>query len=97
MLVSTIARILLFALNIYMGLLFVRALMSWVPLVAPRWRPRGVLLVLFEAIYTLTDPPLNLVRRIIKPVRIGTVGLDVGFLVVVLAIIILQRALWFLV
>lgn len=97
MAVVLIVRVLLWLLNVYLGLLFVRAILSWVPLFAPNWRPRGPILVIFEAIYTVTDPPLNFVRRFIRPIRIGTVGLDMGFLVVVLAVIVAQRLLIFLV
>ena len=93
MLIAYTARVLLILLNVYLGLLFVRALMSWVPLFAPNWRPRGPILVIFEIIYTLTDPPLKFVSRVIRPVHIGSVGLDMGFLVVVLAIIVAQRVL----
>lgn len=39
MLIAYTARVLLILLNVYLGLLFVRAIMSWVPLFAPNWRP----------------------------------------------------------
>ncbi|SER48445.1 YggT family protein [Propionibacterium cyclohexanicum] len=90
-----IGEILLIALNIYLYVLFARMVLSWVPLLAPDWRPKGLVLVVFETIYTLTDPPLKFVGRFIKPVRIGSIGLDIGFLVVVFAVIIAQRLVWY--
>jgi YggT family protein len=44
------------------------------------------MLVLFEVVYTLTDPPLRALRRVIPPLRIGQVAIDLGFLVLFLAI-----------
>jgi YggT family protein len=49
------------------------------------WRPRGPLLILLEIIYTITDPPLKLLRRIIPPLRLGQVQLDLAFLILLIA------------
>jgi len=43
-------------------------------------------LVLFEAIFTVTDPPVNALRRVIPPVRIGAVALDVAVLILFIAV-----------
>ena len=48
------------------------------------WTPRGRLLVLLELIYTVTDPPLRLLRRVIPPLRIGQVSFDLAFLILLL-------------
>jgi len=48
---------------------------------ARSWRPSGPLLVVAELIYTVTDPPLRALRRVIPPLRIGQVSLDLSFLV----------------
>ena len=48
------------------------------------------MLVVAEAVYTLTDPPLKALRRILPPLRIGGVALDLGFLVLVIAISVLR-------
>jgi YggT family protein len=82
---------LLFLLSAYLLLLFVRAFLSWIPMFAPSFRPRGVLLALFELIYTITDPPLRLMGRFIPPLRLGTVSLDLGFMVLLVLIMVLQR------
>ncbi len=91
-----VGRVLITLLNLYLYVLFARMVLSWLPLLAPNWRPKGLLLVIFETIYTLTDPPLKFVGRFIKPVRIGSIGLDIGFLVVVFAVIIAQRLIWYI-
>ena len=81
------------ALEIYWYILVGRLIFEWIPVFSPTWRPRGALLVVAEALYTLTDPPLRLVRRVVPPVRIGTVTLDLSFLVILFVIVIAQRIL----
>lgn len=78
-------------LQIFFWLLMLRMVLSWVPLFVPNFSPRGLVAVIFEAIYTVTDPPLKLANRYIPPVRLGSIGLDVGFMVVVLGIIVAER------
>jgi YggT family protein len=53
---------------------------------ARSWQPKGFVLLLVETIYSLTDPPLNFFRRFIPPLRIGSVSLDMSFLVVIILI-----------
>ena len=65
-------------------LLLVRLILDWVMVFARSWRPTGVALVIAEATYSVTDPPLRLLRRIIPPLRIGAVSLDLAFLVLFL-------------
>ena len=46
---------------------------------------RGVAVTL-ETIYTVTDPPVRLFRRIIPMVRIGGLGLDLSIMVLLLVV-----------
>lgn len=73
-----------------MLVLLVRVLLSWVPLLNQGWTPRGVVLVMVESVYFVTDPPLKLLRSFIKPVRMGTISLDLGVLVLFLVIYLLR-------
>jgi YggT family protein len=52
----------------------------------PAWRPSGPILFLVEAIYAITDRPMNFVRRFIPPLRLGGVSLDLSFIVLFFAI-----------
>lgn len=70
---------------VFLGLLWARFIVDWVQVFARSWEPRGVLLVLLEGVYTATDPPINALRRVIPPLRLGTVALDLSFLIVMLA------------
>ncbi|MEN0127795.1 MAG: YggT family protein [Brevundimonas sp.] len=65
-------------------LLLVRLVLDWVMVFARSWRPTGVALVVAEVTFSVTDPPLKLLRRIIPPLRIGAVSLDLAFLVLFL-------------
>ena len=56
------------------------------------WRPRGLLVVIVESVYTITDPALKLIRRIVPPLRVGAVQLDFGWTVLLIAIGFAQRA-----
>ncbi len=77
---------------IYIVLLFVfvalivRLVFDWVQMFAREWRPRGAALVAAHAVYSVTDPPLKVLRRVIPPLRLGGVSLDLGFLVLFIAL-----------
>ena len=76
-------------LSIYFYILIGRLIFEWIQVFARDWRPRGVMLVIAEAVYTLTDPPLNALRKVIPPLRLGGASIDLGFLVLVLALYLL--------
>jgi YggT family protein len=66
--------------------LIVRLVFDWVQMFAREWRPRGAALVAAHAVYSVTDPPLKVLRRVIPPLRLGGVSLDLGFLVLFIAL-----------
>ena len=69
---------------IFIGLLWIRFIVDWVQVFARSWEPRGVLLVLLEIVYSVTDPPINALRRVVKPLRIGNFALDLSFILVMI-------------
>jgi YggT family protein len=92
--VPLIGQIIDFVLWIYLILLFVRLVFDWVQMFARSWTPSGIALVLLEAVYTATDPPIHFFRRMFKPIRIGGIALDLSFLAVILCVYLLQRLNW---
>jgi YggT family protein len=66
----------------FIALLWIRFIVDWVQVFARRWEPHGPLLVALEGVYTATDPPIVALRRVIPPLRIGQVALDLSFLLV---------------
>lgn len=86
---TTIRGLIAFALQLYLFVLFARLVFSWIQVFSRDWRPRGPVLVLAEGVYTLTDPPLNALRRFLPPLRIGGIALDLAFFVLILLIYVL--------
>jgi YggT family protein len=84
--VSIIFVLLYLILMLFQLGLIVRIVFEVVQAFARRWRPRGIALVAASVIYTVTDPPLKGLRRIIPPLRIGGFALDLAFLVLFLAV-----------
>jgi YggT family protein len=71
--------------------LWVRFVFDWVQVFARSWTPRGPLLVILEAVYSITDPPIKALRRFIPPLRIGNFALDLSFILVLVAAYILLQ------
>ncbi|MCK0116602.1 YggT family protein [Isoptericola sp. CG 20/1183] len=88
---SVIFGVVYFALFLFLVCLIVRLVFDWVQVFAREWRPRGIVLVIAEAVYTVTDPPLRALRRVIPPLSLGSIRLDLAFLVLFLATSILLR------
>jgi len=70
---------------LFMLFLLARIVLSLVMSFARDWHPKGAGLVTTEAVFTVTDPPLKALRRLIPPLRIGQVSLDLAFLVLFFA------------
>ncbi|MGB5951928.1 MAG: YggT family protein [Ornithinimicrobium sp.] len=87
-----VGQLLDFILFLYFIVLIGRLIIDWVQVFSRDWRPTGVVLVIAEVIYSLTDPPLRALRRVIPPLRLGGVALDLAFLVLIIAVYI-ARAL----
>ncbi|EPD26993.1 MULTISPECIES: YggT family protein [Actinomycetaceae] len=76
--------------SIYLLVLLARVIIDLVTIAARDWRPSGALLVIVNIVYALTDPILNLVRKIIPPLRLGGIAIDIGFIVVFIVLQILN-------
>ena len=93
---SGVASILTTVLWLYLLVLLARFVFDLVQMFARDWTPKGPVLVVAEGVYTLTDPPLKAIRRVVPPLRIGGVALDLSFIILLillqLAIALLSRA-----
>jgi len=87
--VQVLRVVLTYVLTIYLVVLIGRMIFGWVQVFARDWRPTGILLVLAEAIFTVTDPPLKFLRRFIPPLRLGMVAMDLSFMVLFIVVLIL--------
>lgn len=79
-LIAFVLLALSWAIRIYMYVLWARLIIDWVLVLNPRIRPRGFWLVVFEIVYTLTDPPIKMFRRVLPPIRLGQISLDLGWM-----------------
>lgn len=74
------------ALLLFFVALLIRLVYDWVQMFAREWRPRGAALVAAHVVYSVTDPPLKGLRRLIPPLRLGGISLDLGFLALFIAV-----------
>ena len=88
--VSIIALVVYIGLFVFFLLMWGRFILDLVRMLARQWRPRGIVLVLAETVYAVTDPPVKLVRRIVPPLRVGGAALDFAWSIVMLLVIILM-------
>ena len=82
-------EVLTYVLTIYLVVLIGRMIFSWVQAFARDWHPTGIVLVIAESIFTITDPPLKLLRRFIPTLRLGMMALDLSFMVLFIVVLIL--------
>lgn len=88
---SIVRSVLHLLLYVYFLILIGRLILDWIQVFARQWRPTGVILVVAEAIFTVTDPPLRALRKVFKPLRLGGIAIDVSFLVLIVAVSLLLR------
>lgn len=86
---SVVWRVLWLLLLVYLLLLLTRLVVEWVRVFSRNWRPAGAVAAGLELVYSATDPPLRLLRRFIPPLNLGTVRLDLGFMVLMIVVYVL--------
>ena len=84
MIPGPVGDLLRFVVFLFFIVLLGRLVLDWVQAFARDWRPRGAILVVAEFVYTTTDPPLKSLRRVIPPLSLGSIRLDLAFLVLML-------------
>ncbi|VEI12594.1 YggT family protein [Trueperella bialowiezensis] len=77
--------------QLYILALIARIIFDLVQILARDWVPGNVVLVLANLVYKVTEPPLRFLRKYIPPLNFGGVSLDLGFIVLFIAVQILQR------
>ncbi|HEX5524197.1 MAG TPA: YggT family protein [Pedococcus sp.] len=87
---GVVGSILDFLLYIFFALLIGRLVLDWIQVFARDWRPRGPMLVVAETVYSVTDPPLKALRKVIPPLTLGAIRVDLAFLVLMLGVSILM-------
>jgi YggT family protein len=79
-----------YALWIYILLVLARVVLEWTRQFARKWRPVGAAAVGVELVYATTDPPIRLLRRLVPPLQLGTVSLDLSVIILLVVLIVLR-------
>jgi YggT family protein len=90
--VGIVKIVLFYVLAIYLVILLGRLIFSWIQTFSRSWTPSGPVLIIAEVVFTATDPPLRFLRRYIPAVRLGTVALDLSFMVLFFVVIFAMQA-----
>ena len=89
--VSIIGQVVVLVLFYFLALMFVRLIFGSVIQRSRRWRPGRAGAASLEVVWSVTDPPLRALRRVIPPLRVGTVSIDIAFWVLVLVLFLLMK------
>lgn len=74
----------------FLYILFARFVMSMVMGFGRRWRPGRGSAAALEVVWSVTDPPLKALRRVIPPLRLGNVSFDLASLVLLVIVFLLK-------
>jgi YggT family protein len=88
--VTVVLEMAYFLLLVFFILLIARLVFDYVMMFARSWRPSGVAAAGLEVVYSVTDPPLKALRRVIPPLRLGNFSIDLGFMVLLFAVYLLM-------
>ena len=83
--------VLTYVLTLYLVVLIGCMILSWIMAFARDWNPPTLVKAVALGIFALTDPPLKLLRRIIPSLQLGTVRLDLSFMVLFIVVLILLQ------
>ncbi|MDO9590082.1 MAG: YggT family protein [Microcella sp.] len=87
---SIILNVIYLALVVVFAAMWARFIFDWMQVLNPGWRPRGAVVILAESSYTITDPPIKAVRRVIPPLQLGSIRLDLAWTIVLIVLLILM-------
>ncbi len=69
------------AAQLYVFVLFARIILSWFPI-----EPESALRPVFSVLYAMTEPLLGPLRRVLPPVGVGGMGIDLSPMIVTVGI-----------
>lgn len=90
---QTFLGILLILVQLFTYLLLARIVIEMIQSFSRSWQPGRAFSVVGEITFTITDPPVKLLRRVIPPMPMGGVQLDVSVLVLFFILMILRAVL----
>jgi YggT family protein len=88
--VQIIGQVIYLVLYTLLQLLLARFVMTYILQYARRWRPGRAAAASLEVVWSVTDPPVHALRRVIPPLRIGTVSVDIAFIALLIILYVLM-------
>ena len=88
---AIVGQLINLVLQLFLLLLFTRFVVDWVQVFARNWTPKGIVLVVLEVVYSITDPPILFIRRFVPPLRLGAIALDTSFIIVLVSVYLLLQ------
>jgi YggT family protein len=87
LIITVVATLLL----LFQLVLLARVALDWIAVLAGPAAPRSARGRLSAAVRAVTEPVLAPVRRVLPPLRLGSVALDLSVIVVFLVVLVLRR------
>lgn len=88
---SILFQVLYLVLYLFLLVLLARFVLSAVLAYGRRWQPGRGASAGLELVWSVTDPPLRALRRVIPPLRIGSVSIDLASLVLLVILFVLME------
>lgn len=88
---TIVGLVVFWAARVYFYFLWGRVIIDLIAALKRGWKPKGFLLMLSVFLFAVTDPPVKALRKLVKPVRIGQVMLDLSVLILFIALIIIMN------
>lgn len=88
---SILFQVLYLVLYVFLLVLLARFVLGAVLQYGRRWQPGRGAAAGLESVWSVTDPPLKALRRVIPPLRIGTVSIDLASLVLLVILFVLME------
>ena len=78
-------------LQLFIVALIASLVLDYVQMFARNWQPKGIALVFAEFVFTVTEKPLAFVRQFVPPLRVGSVSIDLAFILLFFGVQLLMR------
>jgi len=89
--VPIVLQVLYLLMYVFLLTLIARFILGYVLTFGRRWQPGRGAAATMEIVWSVTDPPLKALRRVIPPLRLGTVSLDLSSLVLLVILFVLMN------
>lgn len=94
--VNALGSILLVAVSLYSWILLARIVIEMIQSFSRQFNPPRWFMMVAEVLFVITDPPVKALRKVIPPLQLGGIALDVSIIVLFLLLAVLSQLIkWF--